>query len=188
MDKLILKVGFYSIYERVTTKNKVFVADSGKIIYSNRFKKYFPNPNRDVKEFKNLEDAKKYAQNKITKHSMNKKKKLEKLPKSLYLIVMKEEKTGKTFVKVGITSKRFILRRFSKDYGYEGYTLETILRRIDTKDAEKLEEQIKDKLNKKRGVKKFKPLLENFSGYSECFSYDSMSEIILVFDTLTKDC
>jgi DNA-binding Lrp family transcriptional regulator len=119
---------------------------------------------------------------------MNKKKKLEKLPKSLYLIVMKEEKTGKTFVKVGITSKRFILRRFSKDYGYEGYTLETILRRIDTKDAEKLEEQIKDKLNKKRGVKKFKPLLENFSGYSECFSYDSMSEIILVFDTLTKDC
>ena len=187
MDKLILKVGFYSIYERVTVKNKVFVADSGKIIYSNRFKKYFPNPNRDVKEFKNLEDAKKYAQNKITKHSMNKKKKLDKLPKSLYLIVMKEEKTGKTFVKVGITSKRFILRRFSKDYGYEGYTLETILRRIDTKDAEKLEGQIKDKLNKKRGVKKFRPLLENFSGYSECFTYDSLNDIVLIFDSLTKN-
>ena len=101
---------------------------------------------------------------------------------------MKEEKTGKTFVKVGITSKRFILRRFSKDYGYEGYTLETILRRIDTKDAEKLEETIKEKLNKKRGVKKFKPLLENFSGYSECFSYDSVNEIISIFDSLTKDC
>lgn len=56
MDNLILKVGFYSIYERVTSKNKVFVVDNGKIIYSNRFKKYFPNPNRDVKEFKNLED------------------------------------------------------------------------------------------------------------------------------------
>jgi DNA-binding Lrp family transcriptional regulator len=88
---------------------------------------------------------------------------------------------------VGITSKKFILRRFSKDYGYEGYQLQTILRRIDTKDAEKLEEQIKDKLNKKRGVKKFRPLLENFSGYSECFTYDSLNDIVLIFDSLTKN-
>jgi len=183
-----MKVGFYSIYEKVLNNRKTYTADSGKIIYSTRFKKYFPNPNRDVKEFNNLEDAKKYAQGKVTKYSKNKKKKIEKLPKSLYLILMKEEKTGKTFVKVGITSKKFILRRFSKEYGYEGYTLETILRRIDTKDAEKLEESIKDKLKKKRGVKKFKPLLENFSGYSECFSYDSINEIISVFDLLTKDC
>jgi DNA-binding Lrp family transcriptional regulator len=101
---------------------------------------------------------------------------------------MKEESTGRTFVKVGITSKKFIMRRFSKDYGYVGYILETILRRIDTKDAEKLEEKIKDTLSKKRGVKKYRPLLENFSGYSECFSYDSLSEIVRVFDSLTKDC
>lgn len=188
MDKLLFKVGFYSLYERVTGKGKIYVVDNGKIIYSNRFKKYFPNPNRDVKEFNNLEDAKKYAQKKVSKHSIDKKKKIEKLPKSLYLIVMKEESSGKTFVKVGITSKKFILRRFSKDYGYEGYTLETILRRIDTKDAEKYEEMIKDKLNKKIGVKKFKPLLENFSGYSECFSYDSISHVISIFDTITKDC
>ncbi len=188
MDRLILKVGFYSIYEKVINNRKIYTVDNGKIIYSNRFKKYFPNPNRDVKEFSNLDDAKKYAQGKIKKHALSKKKKIEKLPKSLYLILMKEEKTGKTFVKVGITSKRFILRRFSKDYGYEGYTLETILRRIDTKDAEKLEETIKEKLNKRRGVKKFKPLLENFSGYSECFSYDSVNEIISIFDSLTKDC
>lgn len=188
MDRLLLKVGFYSIYERVTSNRKQYVVDNGKIIYSNRFKKYFPNPNRDVKEFNNLDDAKNYAQKKITKHSQNKKKKIEKLPKSLYLIVMREEKSGKTFVKVGITSKRFILRRFSKDYGYEGYTLETILRRIDTKDAEKLEETIKERLNKKRGVKKFKPLLENFSGYSECYSYDNLTEIITIFDSLTKEC
>jgi DNA-binding Lrp family transcriptional regulator len=188
MDKLLLKVGFYSVYERIIHNRKVYVVDNGKIIYSNRFKKYFPNPNRDVKEFNNLDDAKKYAQGKIKKHAIDKKKKLEKLPKSIYLIVMKEETTGKVFVKVGITSKRFILRRFSKDYGYEGYTLETILRRIDTKDAEKLEEVIKDKLNKKRGVKKFKPLLENFSGYSECYSHDSLNEIITIFDTITKGC
>lgn len=187
MDKLILKVGFYSIYEKVTHKSKKYVADNGKLIYSKRFKKYFPNPNRDVKEFNSIEDAKQYASKKIKKYSKDKEKKIEKLPKSLYLIVMKEESTGVDFVKVGITSKRFILRRFSKDYGYEGYKLETILRRIDTKDAEKLESLIKDKLKKKRGVKKFRPLLENFSGYSECFTYDSLGDIIMIFDSLTKN-
>ncbi len=187
MDKSILKVGFYTIYEKITTKGKKYIADNGKIIYSTRFKKYFPNPNRDSKEFKTLDEAKEYAKKKITKYTKEKKKKIDKLPKSLYLIIMKEEKSGKDFVKVGITSKKFILRRFSKDYGYEGYQLQTILRRIDTKDAEKLEEQIKDKLNKKRGVKKFKPLLENFSGYSECFTYDSLSDIVLIFDSLTKN-
>jgi hypothetical protein len=188
MEKSLFKVGFYTIYEKTTYKTKKYVADNGKIIYSTRFKKYFPNPNRDVKEFDNVEDAKSYANKKITKYTKEKKKKIEKLPKSLYLIIMKEENSGKEFVKVGITSKRFIMRRFSKDYGYEGYQLQTILRRIDTKDAEKLEEQIKDKLNKKRGVKKFKPLLENFSGYSECFTYDSLSDIVTIFDSLTKKC
>ena len=59
MDRLILKVGFYSIYEKVINNRKIYTADNGKIIYSNRFKKYFPNPNRDVKEFSNLDDAKK---------------------------------------------------------------------------------------------------------------------------------
>jgi hypothetical protein len=187
MDKELLKVGFYTIYERITPRSKKYVADNGKIIYSTRFKKYFPNPNRDVKEFNTLSDAKDYAKKKITKYTKDKKKKIDKLPKSLYLIIMKEESTDKNFVKVGITSKKFILRRFSKDYGYEGYQLQTILRRIDTKDAEKLEEQIKDKLNKKRGVKKFRPLLENFSGYSECFTYDSLNDIVLIFDSLTKN-
>ena len=101
---------------------------------------------------------------------------------------MKEESTGKVFVKVGITSKKFIMRRFSKDYGYEGYTLEKILRRIDTKDAEKIEGIIKDKLSKKRGVKKFRPLLENFSGYSECFDFNNIDSVIETFDKCTKDC
>jgi hypothetical protein len=78
------------------------------------------------------------------------------------------------------------VRRFSKSYGYDGYVVETILRRIDTPNAEKLEKDIKDKLNKKRSVKKYRPLLESFSGYSECFDYLSLDEIINVFDTLTK--
>jgi hypothetical protein len=62
------------------------------------------------------------------------------------------------------------------------------LRRIHTKDAEKLEETIKNKLKQKHNIKKFKPLMENFSGYSECFSYDSLNEIIFIFDSVTKNC
>jgi hypothetical protein len=187
MNKPIFKIGFYSIYEKQTKTTKKFVVDNGKLIYSSRYKKYFPNPNRDVKEFNTIEDAKKYVTKKIETYSKIKKKKLETIPKSLYLIVMKEEKSGKSFVKVGITSKRFILRRFSKNYGYEGYQIQTILRRLDTKDVEKLESTIKEKLKKKRGVKKFTPLLENFSGYSECFTYESLNDIILIFDSLTKN-
>ena len=188
MSEPIAKVGFFSIYEKKSGTSKKYVVDSGKIIYSARFKKYLPNPYRVVKEFNTLKEAKDFASKKIKKHSETKKKKLKELPKSLYLILMKEESSGVTFVKVGITSKRFILRRFSKDYGYEGYQLTTILRRIDTEDAEVLEQKIKDKLGKKRGVKKYRPLMENFSGYSECFSFDSINEIIEIFDSLTKDC
>jgi DNA-binding Lrp family transcriptional regulator len=188
MTEPILKMGFYSFYEKKIGTKKKIVVDSGKLIYSQRFKKYLPNPYRDVKEFNTIDDAKTYVFKKLSKHTKDKQKKIKELPKSLYLILMKEESTGRTFVKVGITSKKFIMRRFSKDYGYVGYILETILRRIDTKDAEKLEEKIKDTLSKKRGVKKYRPLLENFSGYSECFSYDSLSEIVRVFDSLTKDC
>jgi hypothetical protein len=80
------------------------------------------------------------------------------------LVLIKEESTNKTFVKVGITSKKFIVRRFSKDHGYEGYTVESILRRIDMVDAEKVETEIKDKLNKKKTVKKAatKPASQSF--------------------------
>ena len=50
-----------------------------------------------------------------------------------------------------------------------------------------LQKEIKDKLNKKRSVKKYRPLLESFSGYSECFDYLGLNEILDVFDTLTKN-
>jgi hypothetical protein len=187
MNKKILKVGFYTFYEKTEKGIKKYVVDSGKLIFSPRFKKYFPNPSRDIKEFGDLDIAMDYVKKKMLKYNKDKKKKLATVPKSLYLILMKEEQSNVTFVKVGITAKKFIMRRFSKDYGYEGYKIETILRRIDSKDAEKLEEKIKDRLAKKRGVKKYKPLLENFSGYSECFTHDSLSEIINVFDNITKD-
>lgn len=185
--ELICKIGYYSVYSEQTSKGLKYIADSGKTIYLTRFKKYIINTNRDLKEFKTLEKLKEYVQGKLKKKTKEKNKKLSKLPKSLYLVLIKEESTGKTFVKVGITSKRFIVRRFSKIYGYEGYVVETILRRIDTPNAEKLESEIKVKLNKKRSVKKYRPILESFSGYSECFDYDGLDEIIDIFDSISKN-
>ena len=183
MEKELMKMGYYTIYQ-VTTKGKIkYKVDSGKTLYIARFKKYVVNPYRDIKEFSTLEKAKEYVGLKLVKKSQEKKKKIAKLPKSLYLVLIKEESSGKTFVKVGITSKRFIMRRFSKAYGYDGYVVDSILRRIDTPDAEKLEEEIKDKLNKKRSVKKYRPLLESFSGYSECFNILGLDDIIKIFDT-----
>ena len=187
MEKELMKMGYYTIYQ-VTTKGKIkYKVDSGKTLYIARFKKYVVNPYRDVKEFTTLEKAKEYVGLKLVKKSQEKKKKIAKLPKSLYLVLIKEESSGKTFVKVGITSKRFIMRRFSKAYGYEGYVIDSILRRIDTPDAEKLEEEIKDKLNKKRSVKKYRPLMESFSGYSECFNILGLDDIIKIFDESTKN-
>lgn len=184
---LLMKMGYYSIFENKTTKGVKYVVDSGKTLYVARFKKYIINPYRDVKEFKTLERAKDYVGLKLVKKTQEKKKKINMLPKSLYLVLIKEESTGKTFVKVGITSKRFIMRRFSKAYGYEGYIVESILRRIDTPDAEKLEDDIKNKLNKKRSIKKYRPILESFSGYSECFNILNLDEIVKIFDDLTKN-
>ena len=184
MGEPILKIGYYSIYQIKTTRGVKYKVDSGKTIYIERFKKYIVNPYRDTKEFTSLEKAKEYVGLKLVKRGQDKKKKLAKLPKSLYLVLIKEESTGKTFVKVGITSKRFIMRRFSKAYGYEGYVVESILRRVDTPNAEHLESEIKEKLNKKRSVKKYRPILESFSGYSECFNYDGLDDIVKIFDEL----
>jgi len=183
-QELLFKMGYYSIFINETKKGTKYIVDSGKTIYIERFKKYIINPYRDIKEFKTLEKAKDYVGLKLVKKSQEKKKKLDKIPKSLYLVLIKEESTGKTFVKVGITSKRFIMRRFSKAYGYDGYILESILRRVDTPDAERLESEIKDKLNKKRSVKKYRPILESFSGYSECFNYNSLDDIVKIFDDI----
>jgi hypothetical protein len=185
-EKFLLKIGYYSIYEVTTIKNKKYIVDSGKTIYIERFKKFMINPYRDKKEFSNLDKAKEYVKSKLKKKTDQKNKKISKLPKSLYLVLIKEESTNKTFVKVGITSKKFIVRRFSKDHGYEGYTVENILRRIDMVDAEKVETEIKDKLNKKKTVKKYRPILESFSGYSECYDYLGLSEIIKIFDDCVK--
>lgn len=182
-DKELLKIGYYTVFVSKKGTKTTYKVDSGKNLYIARFKKYIVNPYRDVKEFTSLEKAKEYVGLKLVKRTQEKKKKLDKLPKSLYLVLIKEESSNRTFVKVGITSKRFIMRRFSKAYGYEGYVVESILRRIDTPNAENLESEIKDKLNKKRSVKKYRPLLESFSGYSECFDFLCLEDIIKIFDS-----
>jgi hypothetical protein len=184
--KKIKTIGYYDVTEIKDGLSTTYEVDSGKYVFIERFKKYIVNKTRDVKTFKTLEKASDYVQIKLGNHKKQKEKKLSKIPKSLYLVLIKEESTGKTFVKVGITAKRFIMRRFSKIYGYDGYVLESILRRIDTPDAEKLESEIKDKLNKKRSVKKYRPILESFSGYSECFDYNGLEDIIKIFDSLVS--
>ena len=186
MEKIILKKGYYTIYEVNTKGVTKFRVDSGKLLFVARFKKYIPNPYRDVKEFKDLETATNYVSKKLMVGKQIKKKKIESLPKSLYFILIKEEKTGVLFVKIGITSKKFIMRRFSKAHGYEGYTIESILRRIDTPDAEKIEKKIHDTLKKKKSVKKYRPLLKTFGGYSECYDSSCFEDICKVFDNATK--
>jgi hypothetical protein len=183
----ISKMGYYEINKIVSGTKVSYEVDSGQYLFVARFKKYIVNPYRDRKEFNTLEKAKQYITIKLGKQKTRKEKILKSLPKSLYLILIKEQATNKTFVKVGITSKKFIMRRFSKAYGYEGYVIVSILRRIDTPDAEALESEIKEKLNKKKSVKKYRPILESFSGYSECFDYENVLEITKIFDDLTKN-
>jgi hypothetical protein len=182
----LFKVGFYQVSEIKNGLSKSYEVDNGQYIFIERLKKYIVNKNRDKKKFKSLDKAKDYAALKLIKHNKTKEQKLSKVPKSLYLVLIKEESSGKTFVKVGITSKRFIMRRFSKAYGYEGYTLESILRRIDSPIAENLETEIKEKLNKKRSVKKYRPILESFSGYSECFDLLCLDDIVKIFDEVSS--
>lgn len=181
-EKFLFKLGFYSLYEVKTEKATRYKVDSGKTITLKQYNKTVVNKYRDVKEFPTLDKAKKYVKKKLAESSYKKKKKLEKLPKSLYLVLIREIESEKVFVKVGITSKKFIIRRFSKDYGYDGYELLSILRRVESKNTIQMESNIKEKLNKKRSVQKYRPLLESFSGYSECYNYDGVDDIIKIFD------
>jgi hypothetical protein len=181
-DDKQIKIGYYTVYTVIIKTKTKYRVDSGKLVYIPNLRKYVPNKNRDIQEFTTMDEAKSYIKIKMDQNKNKKNVKISKIPKSLYLILIKEESSDKLFVKVGITSKRFIVRRFSKMYGYDGYIVDTILRRIDTPDAEKLESEIKEKLNNNRSVKKYRPILESFSGYSECFDYTCLPDIMVIFD------
>jgi len=183
--KLIKKIGYFNINE-IREKDKIiYEVDSGKLLYIKREKKYIANPYRILKRFNSINQAVDFSKKNLNKQ--NKEKSKRNIPKSLYLVILKEEKTNLLFVKVGITSKKFIINRFSKLFGYEGYIVDTILRRIDTELAEELEQKILEKLKRRKTIKKYRPLLESFSGYSECFDYSCLKQITEIFDGLTKN-
>ena len=185
MDKLVLKIGYFSIYEVIVSNKKKYRLDSGGTIYLDYLNKTVPNKNRITKDFTTLDKAREFATKKMKAGIKKKNKKIAKLPKDLYLVLIHEEATGKTFVKVGITSKKFIMNRFSKKFGYEGYELKQILRRVKTPNAEKFEDDIKKTLNAKYGISKYRPVLESFSGYSECYNILGLDEIIRIFDKIS---
>ena len=183
-EKKLFKIGYYTIYEITNTFQKTYRVDNGKKLLVKRFNKVINNPYRDRKDFKTIDEAKKYVVLKMEKNLKEKKTRMIKSPMTLYLILIKEEKSEKVFVKVGITSKKVITERYHKKYGYDGYTVETILRNVSSPIAEELETKIKNKLNKKRSIKKYRPILESFSGYSECYDYLCLDEIVKIFDEL----
>ena len=182
----MLKVGYYSIYEIDGGKTVKYRVDSGKTLFLEFLNKTVVNKNRVVKDFTTLEKATEFAKKKMKTGIKKRKKRINKRPKDLYLILMLEESTGKTFVKVGITSKRYIASRFSKRYGYTGYVLKEILRRVKSPKSAKLEEDIKNALNCKSGINKYRPIMEKFSGYTECYNIMSLEEIISIFDSISK--
>ena len=64
MEKLITKIGYYSIYEVSGTKTKYRV-DSGKTIFLEFLNKTVENKNRVLKDFVTLEKAKEFATKKM---------------------------------------------------------------------------------------------------------------------------
>ena len=61
MDKLVGKIGYFSLYEVTIGKNKKYRVDSGKTIFLDFLGKSVENKNRVVKDFVTLEKAKEYA-------------------------------------------------------------------------------------------------------------------------------
>lgn len=55
MEKILFKKGYYTIYEIVSRGKTKYKVDSGKLLYVARYKKYIPNPYRDIKEFSSID-------------------------------------------------------------------------------------------------------------------------------------
>lgn len=170
-------IGNYKIIEN----NGKFIVDSGEFIFSKRFKKYYVNRHRIIKEFKNIDDAKSFIYKKIDKGVKSKEKRLDKLKKFLYLVKIKEVKTNIEFVKVGFTRTKLMMNRFSQKHGYDGYLITEIIYKKELPNAELLEETIKKELNN-RSVKKYRPILNSFSGYSECYDINNLELIKEIFN------
>lgn len=185
-EKIVGKVGYFTITETVVGGKKKYIGDSGKLIYSKRFKKFFPNRNRILKESTNLTALKKTLQTILKKGMVKKEKVLKTLDKHLYLVIFLEKSTKVKFVKVGFTTKKIIYRRFGKEYGYEDYNVETVVRKFTSKDADKIEDKLLKTLKGDKSIKRFRPKDRKFSGYSECFDFTSLDMITKTFDKFTE--
>jgi hypothetical protein len=178
---IIEKIGCYEISKIIEKGIDVYIVDNGKYIFSKRTNKFRINKKHKIVKFNTFIEAKEYCKKKVKVFIKKKNNRIKKLPKSLYLVLLKEKKTKITFVKVGFTSKKFIIRRFSKEHGYEDYELLEVLRRVESPKSEQLEDEIKKEL-KNRNIKKYRPILESFSGYSECFDIENLEIIKSIFD------
>ena len=178
---IIEKIGCYEISNIIEKGVEIYIVDNGKYIFSKRTNKFSINKKHKIIKFNNFIEAKEYAKKKVKVFIKKKNNRIKKLPKSLYLVLLKEKKTKIIFVKVGFTSKKFIIRRFSKVHGYEDYELLEVLRRVESPKSEQLEDDIKKEL-KNRNIKKYRPILESFSGYSECFDIENLEIIKSIFD------
>jgi hypothetical protein len=178
---IIEKIGCYEISKIIEKGEDVYIVDNGKYLFSKRTNKFRINKKHKIVKFKTFIEAKEYCKKKVKVFIKKKNNRIKKLPKSLYLVLLKEKKTKITFVKVGFTSKKFIIRRFSKEHGYEDYELLEVLRRVESPKSEQLEDDIKKEL-KSRNIKKYRPILESFSGYSECFDIENLEIIKSIFD------
>ena len=74
VQRLLLKVGYYSIFETKSNEDIKYVVDNGKTLFIKRFNKYVSNPYRDVKPFNTLLLAKEYVMKKLEKKTKEKKK------------------------------------------------------------------------------------------------------------------
>jgi hypothetical protein len=64
-QKLITKIGFYTIYESKTKDSTKYIVDSGKTVKLKNYNKVVINKNRDIKEFDTLKDSKTYIKLKL---------------------------------------------------------------------------------------------------------------------------
>ena len=90
---VIEKIGCYEIILENIKGKETYIVDSGKYVFLKRFNKFILNKKRIYKKFESLSEAKEFAKKKVKGFVKRKAKKIAKLPKSLYLVLLKEKKT-----------------------------------------------------------------------------------------------
>lgn len=175
-----IKIGFFTI----EFKNNKYIVENEKILIDKKTKKPYPNKKYVKKIFTDLGKAKLFAEVSTVNFKKELREYKEELPDTLYFIAFENIKTKKKFVKIGITAKKHVKDRFSKEFGYKDYKIIEIIKIHKIEKAILLETKLKNEISNNITIKKYKP--ENFSGYSECFEYDNKNEILKIFNNIIK--